>query len=437
MFIVSPNFFNSWCNNCNPSGIKLYRINIEELVWDFSWGLVGGVLYEAISGRKLVSLRVKHNQYDGSMNKIIESYRRYDAYLNKVNSILFESEFGIFMSQSTKYILSLRVSRIVSFYFSKKIGCPLPSMYGVLFIAVIPVFIDVPFNLLGLHTSGAALVWVLYYILLSYCLIQFPQYAWLSLIRLSDKISSMISGQSEKMILTKWFERKLDLVFQAKLSILSGVLSVLVLFYLSPFFSPYVQFGVASYLQVFLNAALGVNSVYWLWQIPLFHYRLSTITGLNLSWYSPTDTPAVNSLSRLLAYSSFMSVFGMILTLFPLFYYINKIGNPRVVFISTALFLISAFTVLFVTIFPQYWLIKIVKKSKALTLDKMSAEIDTLQSANMNSRVIENKIILYHNIKKAPVSILNINSILNYSIAILLAFFPYILKLIIKIYNLF
>lgn len=41
----------SWCLGCNPTGLRPLGINIEELVWDFTWGLVGGVLFE-IGGRR-------------------------------------------------------------------------------------------------------------------------------------------------------------------------------------------------------------------------------------------------------------------------------------------------------------------------------------------------------------------------------------------------
>src|SRR5262249_39697623 len=35
MLIVFPNLLDVWCTGCNPSGIRVIRVNIEELCWDF------------------------------------------------------------------------------------------------------------------------------------------------------------------------------------------------------------------------------------------------------------------------------------------------------------------------------------------------------------------------------------------------------------------
>lgn len=45
-----PGTLEHWCLQCNPTHLRVLGINIEELVWDFSWGLVGGVIYEATTG---------------------------------------------------------------------------------------------------------------------------------------------------------------------------------------------------------------------------------------------------------------------------------------------------------------------------------------------------------------------------------------------------
>lgn len=46
-----PGTLSSWCVGCNPSGIRILGINIEEMVWDFSWGLIGGMFYEVVTGK--------------------------------------------------------------------------------------------------------------------------------------------------------------------------------------------------------------------------------------------------------------------------------------------------------------------------------------------------------------------------------------------------
>jgi hypothetical protein len=44
----------SWCLHCNPTQFRVLGINVEELIWDFAWGLVGGVIFEAATGRHIL-----------------------------------------------------------------------------------------------------------------------------------------------------------------------------------------------------------------------------------------------------------------------------------------------------------------------------------------------------------------------------------------------
>lgn len=50
MQIFYPNLLLLWCTGCNPSGITLLGINIEEYFWDASWGVLGGTLYPSVAG---------------------------------------------------------------------------------------------------------------------------------------------------------------------------------------------------------------------------------------------------------------------------------------------------------------------------------------------------------------------------------------------------
>jgi uncharacterized membrane protein YvlD (DUF360 family) len=47
---IFPGVLVSFCTSCNPSGVRLFGINIEELGWDFAWGLVGGIVLETVRG---------------------------------------------------------------------------------------------------------------------------------------------------------------------------------------------------------------------------------------------------------------------------------------------------------------------------------------------------------------------------------------------------
>jgi len=51
MQVIFPSAIEYWCMGCNPSGLRISGINIEELLWDFSWGLAGSTMVEVITGK--------------------------------------------------------------------------------------------------------------------------------------------------------------------------------------------------------------------------------------------------------------------------------------------------------------------------------------------------------------------------------------------------
>jgi len=53
MQVIFPSAIEYWCMGCNPLGLRISGINIEELLWDFSWGLAGGTMVEAVTGERL------------------------------------------------------------------------------------------------------------------------------------------------------------------------------------------------------------------------------------------------------------------------------------------------------------------------------------------------------------------------------------------------
>jgi len=52
MQVIFPSAIEFWCMGCNPTGLRISGINIEELLWDFSWGLAGSTIVEAITSEK-------------------------------------------------------------------------------------------------------------------------------------------------------------------------------------------------------------------------------------------------------------------------------------------------------------------------------------------------------------------------------------------------
>jgi hypothetical protein len=53
MKVLFPGAIEYWCMGCNPLGWRLSGINIEELLWDFTWGLAGSTIVEVVTGETL------------------------------------------------------------------------------------------------------------------------------------------------------------------------------------------------------------------------------------------------------------------------------------------------------------------------------------------------------------------------------------------------
>jgi hypothetical protein len=53
MQVIFPGAIEYWCLGCNPLGIKPSGVNLEELLWDFTWGLAGSTMVEVVTGEKL------------------------------------------------------------------------------------------------------------------------------------------------------------------------------------------------------------------------------------------------------------------------------------------------------------------------------------------------------------------------------------------------
>ena len=289
--------------------VFLYNFSeLYELIGADDWGLTCEIL------KKLVK-SVCYKPKAGLSQKLL-----YDTYLNR--SIIKDngSILSNAMSSSTQKVLLVRVTRQVSYFISKLVGFPLSSNYGIIFIALLPLIVDLPFFVLDFNTTGIALNWILFYTLLTFCLLKFSQDAWLALMQLTDSINEILPTDFDRNLIKDQINRHLNLNGQVVTSIICGIAGTSALIYFSPFFSQYFSLGFASYFQVCLNAFLGMNAIYWFWLGPLYNYRLKSLDDLSLCWYSPTDTPAISGLSTLLANCAIKSIIGLILTLFPLFY---------------------------------------------------------------------------------------------------------------------
>ncbi len=51
---IFPGTLIAWCLKCNPTSVRIAGVNLEELLWDFAWGLAGGIVFETATTRRLI-----------------------------------------------------------------------------------------------------------------------------------------------------------------------------------------------------------------------------------------------------------------------------------------------------------------------------------------------------------------------------------------------
>ena len=51
-----PNIIQHWWKLENISGILILGVPLEEIIWGFSWGIVGGTIYEFVRGTSFKNL---------------------------------------------------------------------------------------------------------------------------------------------------------------------------------------------------------------------------------------------------------------------------------------------------------------------------------------------------------------------------------------------
>lgn len=57
-----PGIIQHWWKLENISGILIFGTPLEEIIWGFSWGLVGGTIYEFVKGIKVADKKYKRNR---------------------------------------------------------------------------------------------------------------------------------------------------------------------------------------------------------------------------------------------------------------------------------------------------------------------------------------------------------------------------------------
>lgn len=159
---IFPGVLVSWCNGCNPSNVRFLGVNIEELIWDFSWGLVGGTLYEAVTGREFY------------LTRPAEQRQRSPLSSDAVQVQGSETAFAHFMSVSPRHVLTIRIVTEIRDKLRSLTKFEIPVHVVFFFISTSAVIVNILGRFFRLSCSGEAELWLLYYVPLNYFLLWFP-----------------------------------------------------------------------------------------------------------------------------------------------------------------------------------------------------------------------------------------------------------------------
>lgn len=429
MQLIFPSVLLAWCKGCNPSGFRILGVNVEELLWDFSWGLTGSVIYAAIRGKEFKT-RGKRKGLS-----IFSSFSEFNSHLDEEYRGSLNSEYGVFMATSSKNILSIRLVRQLTYLFSKVTNRIIPKIWIMLLLSLFPSLISLLLYPFELSCSGITFLWLLYSSILNYCLLAFPQIAWSRLIKIGDLIDDMLGLEKQKKDYISWMKRRLNLPFQVFLSIVGGVIGLVAALLFTPILSRIMSFCIAFYVSIFITGSLGINAVYWLWGVPLQIHRLYQFKWLRVTWNNPAGTPGIREQSQLLGYSAILSAIGVVLFITPLLwaYFLAQPDTLFATVVNLVAFVASLSTVVFIAVFPQYWLSSIVYREKNLILDQLSNDISVLY-ANIEVddenkwRILESKVNVYQAINATSVSTIDIQTLLRYAVAFITTALPYIVQ---------
>lgn len=436
MQLIYPNLLLAWCDGCNPSGVRFLGINLEELLWDFSWGTIGGVLYEVASGRALVDRR----RSDAVFRSESAGYRAFDKACNDREYPLRRSILGNALREVAGHILSIRVVRGVTYLLRNLSGRrrSLPtygSLRSIAFIACLGWFflLEVIVRPLGWGCKAWSLLWLVYLLLPIACSFAFPRVAWRGLVKLGDSLSSMVAFIEHERSIAAWLHERGAMAPQLVFSLSTGFCASLAAFTTQRFLGPTLAPCPVGMIGIAWTAALGANSVYWLWYVPLLIRKVCSTPTLHLRWHDPVRTEGVRGLSRLLGRSTLLATIGAVLFEMPILYSFWIEGHSAFIAAITVLCTFCVLgTIVFTGFMPQFWLTKAVRKERERILDSLSQDIEQARMAGQDEKAsgILDKVSLYSYIADARDATVDRRAVRDYMFAIVLAILPVVLPLL-------
>jgi hypothetical protein len=335
-----------------------------------------------------------------------------------------------FVISSANRVLSIRLVNGLSIRLAKLTGGKISKNKSIFFLILVPPFINLLLLPIGCHCQGPAFFWLIHYVTLNFLLCVFPRSSYMRLIQLARDLDEMLGTPGNRALLISWTNWWMRLRPQIILSIVGGISGMVAAGTAEYFLAGKLPLCFAAYVSVFLTSALGINTLYWLWAAPFLVYRLHLFPSLHVTWNSPINTPAIRNISRLMGTSAIRASVGLLLFMSPMAWgYVFLQHDDYLLYITIIGLSVSLGTVLFVTVFPQYWLATIAYREKQRILNELAVTIEKNRldaHSQADWSTLEAKIGIYQAIAGTSTFPIEAETAAKYVLALITTVLPFI-----------
>ncbi len=411
-------------------------VPMTEILWAACTGAFFGVLYKLASGAGYA--KAAAGSLRGHTKKTKPYPTIHDLHKDLDKNFVQEarSNYGAFMATSSRYVFSLYLVRRTAFVLSNLFKRKVSTAWGVVVWALLPLAVNLILAPFGLGCAGKDLIWLAYGGIMIVLLLVFPRLAWTRLIKLSDQVDDLLlTNDQRKEFIHVWSYNNFSFRLQAVLTAVGGVIGMVVMVVVAPLLQAAVGFTAAFYLAIFIVGGLGVNAGFWLWMVP-FNFRwLFRFKQLKVVWNNPAKTPSIREASRLFGFIAILGAIGLIWLTIPIIYVdVAAFSDTWIAYAVKAIeFTISVGSVAFIAVLPQYWLSSLVAKEKNKILSRMSDEIHALYERkdieeSQKWPLLESKNNVYQAINATSNSVIDLSTVLKYTLAVISTALPFVLQ---------
>jgi len=290
---------------------------------------------------------------------------------------LSDSEFRDFMRTTYPSVLPIRIAPAVQKALSSSSGRNASHEEALLVIMVTPLCAFTLLYLAGHKCTGDALFWLIYWVVLTYLELDLGRRVWDRLVGLSPDISRFLHTDYNRAVFAGWLRRWLVPKRQVGVALVAAVMVLIALRFTERPLAGRMSLCEAYYLSVLINSLLLGMNLYWLLALPLMIRHLTKYTDVEYLNIAPVRTPAVFGLSRLLAYTAFLTAAAFLVAAIPVLWALAVAPrSPFLQWLNVTIAIIGTAVLIFDTVMPQVWLSRSVSRAKRGILTALAAELD-------------------------------------------------------------